>query len=413
MLLNPGATRLVLLIVANLLLRVAGGAGGILAGLYLSDLATRTGRVDASLVGFVGATSFLAELLASLPMGMLADAVAPRWLMTAGSLLGAGATQLFGLTGAPSVLFLSRGLEGVGVAAGGPALLAHLTDATEGKTSLRARVMSFYELAFLAGLALGGVLAAELWRAFHTGAFAAVASVYGVTALLFYAGASNSHGYGRRGAIEGLRTAVGDPSLRRLAPVWLCMNTIVGLWLGPTLTFLLTQPSGSDQFLSGVLSDAPERIGWVMLWYALVFGIGVTAWSFAIPRIGTARALSVGLTAMPFVCAGFLTVNHSAEWSEGARWVAMSVTALLIMIESGFTPAALALLSNAIGAHAGRGAAMGIYSVLLSVGAILGSLLAAGLGQRFSVDGLIYGTFGLAVTAILLAQSLRRESSIE
>ena len=47
------------------------------------------------------------------------------------------------------------------------------------------------------------------------------------------------------------------------------------------------------------------------------------------------------------------------------------------MVDSGFTPAALALLAGAIGAQAGRGAAMGIYSVLLSVGAIGGSLMAA------------------------------------
>jgi hypothetical protein len=43
---------------------------------------------------------------------------------------------------------------------------------------------------------------------------------------------------------------------------------------------------------------------------------------------------------------------------------------------------------------------MGIYSVLLSIGAIAGSLLAAGLGQRFLVDGLIYGTFALALIAL-------------
>ncbi len=402
--------RLALLIVANLLLRVAGGAGGILTGLYLSDLATRTGRVDAAFVGLVGATAFVAELLASLPMGMLADAVAPRWLMTAGSVLGAGATQLFGMTGAPAVLFLSRGLEGVGVAAGGPALLAHLTDSTDGRPALRTRVMSFYELAFLAGIALGGVLAAELWRRMHAEAFGAVAVLYLACAFLFLVAASDSRAFGRQAAFEGLRNAFHDPCLRRLAPVWLAMNTIIGLWLGPTLTFLLTQSSYSNQYLPGILSDAPDRIGWVMLWYAFVFGIGVTGWSFVIPRIGARRALAVGLAAMPFVCAGFFAVNHSGGWSESSRWVAIGVTAVLIMIESGFTPAALSLLANAIGAHAGRGAAMGIYSVLLSVGAILGSLLAAGLGQRFSIDGLIYATFGLAVAALFLARFLRKES---
>ena len=63
-------------------------------------------------------------------------------------------------------------------------------------------------------------------------------------------------------------------------------------------------------------------------------------------------------------------------------------------------------LAGAIGAQAGRGAAMGIYSVLLSVGAIGGSLLAAVLGNRFAVDGLIYGTLAMAVVALLLGRGL-------
>ena len=53
-----------------------------------------------------------------------------------------------------------------------------------------------------------------------------------------------------------------------------------------------------------------------------------------------------------------------------------AVIAVLIMIESGFTPAALSLLAGAVGPGVGRGAAMGIYSFLLSVGALIGSVLA-------------------------------------
>jgi MFS family permease len=80
---------------------------------------------------------------------------------------------------------------------------------------------------------------------------------------------------------------------------------------------------------------------------------------------------------------------------------------LTIMIESGFTPAALALLAQAIGAQPGRGAAMGIYSVLLSIGAIAGSLIAAGLGARFSIDGLIFGTLALAIAALIFVRRLK------
>ncbi|MEP6960437.1 MAG: hypothetical protein ABI995_00050 [Acidobacteriota bacterium] len=116
------------------------------------------------------------------------------------------------------------------------------------------------------------------------------------------------------------------------------------------------------------------------------------------------RALHIGLLAMPGVFAGLFLFNHSQN--EPQRWLIAGITGALIMIESGLTSAALSLLAGAIGAQPGRGAAMGIYSVLLSVGAIAGSLLAAVLGQEFSVDGLIYGTLGLAVIALVLSVRL-------
>lgn len=407
---NPTSMHLTLLLVGNGLLRIAGGAGGILVGFYLADAASRGAHVDASLVGLIGAVSFGAELLAALPLGILSDAVAPRWLMTSGAMLGAVATQLFGMSGSASIFFLSRAMEGTGAAAGGPALLAHLTDVTDNQPVLRARAMSFYELAFLAGLALGGVLAAQLWRVLHSGAFAAVAGIYLLCALLFHAGAAGSRAYGSTAAWKGLSAALHDPYLRRLAPVWLCMNAIVGLWLGPTLTFLFTRKQDDTQFLSGIFAERPEQIGWVMLWYALVFAAGVTMWSIAIPKLGPARSLTVGLFAMPLVCVGLYALNHSAALGVGAQWAIGSVTAILIMVESGFTPAALSLLAGAVGAHAGRGSAMGIYSVLLSIGAILGSLLAAVLAQRFAVDGLIYGTMALALIALLLSRQVKEKS---
>jgi len=398
------ALNLAFVLIGNSLQRIAAGAGGVLVGLYLAELANRGSAVGAGLVGVLGAVSFVTELIAAMPMGIASDAVAPRGLMTGGSLLGAGATQLFGMTGLVSIFFLSRGLEGVGAAAVAPPLLAHLTDVSDHKPSLRAKAMSYFELSLLAGLALGGLLAGQLWRKLGARAFGAIAVVYLFSAALLYAGAVGSRSHGREQAVEGFLRALHHPSLQRLAPVWLCVNTIVGLWLGPTLIFLLTHKSQSSQFLDGVFFEHPDRVGWVLLGYSIIFGIGVTSWSFVLPPICLPRALHVTLFAMLVVCGEFLLFNHLT--SDTARWIVGATTALTIMVESGFTPAALALLAGAIGAQAGRGAAMGIYSVLLSVGAIVGSLIAALLGRRFAVDGLIYGTLAMAIIALLFVQRL-------
>jgi MFS family permease len=396
--------RLSLVLLGNSLQRIAVGGSGVLVGLYLANLANRGFAIGAGLVGVLGAVSFGTELLGAMPMGIAADAVTPRGLMSFGSLLGAGATQLFGMTGLVSIFFFSRGLEGIGAAAVAPPLLAHLTDVTDNNPALRAKVMSYFELSLLAGLALGGVLAGELWRWLGPRAFGAVAIVYVVSAVLLYAGAVGSRSHGGKQAIAGFLRALRHHSLQRLAPVWLAVNTIVGLWLGPTLIFLLTHRSETHQFLDGIFVDHPDRVGWVLLGYSIIFGIGVTAWSFILPHISLQRALHVTLLAMLVVCGEFLLFNHLG--SAIARLIMGVATALTIMIESGFTPAALALLAGAIGAQAGRGAAMGIYSVLLSVGAIVGSLIAAVLGRRFAVDGLIYGTLAMAIVALLFVQRL-------
>ena len=395
---------LTLVLIGNSLQRIAVGASGVLVGLYLARLANGGAAIGAGLVGILGAVSFVAELVSATPMGIASDATAPRALMTGGSLLGAGATQLFGMTGLVSIFFISRGIEGIGAAAVAPPLLAHLTDVTDHKPALRAKVMSYFELSLLAGLALGGLVAGQLWRRLGSGAFGAVALIYILSAGLLYAGAVGSRSHGREQAVRGFLRAMRDPSLQRLAPVWLCVNTIVGLWLGPTLIFLLTHNSQTNQFLDGVLVDNPDRVGWVLLGYSIIFGIGVTVWSFVLPRIPLQRVLHITLVAMLLVCGEFFAFNHVV--SPTTRWIIGIATALTIMVESGFTPAALALLAGAIGAQAGRGAAMGIYSVLLSVGAIVGSLIAAALGRRFAVDGLIYGTLAMAIIALVFVQRL-------
>src|SRR5260370_21755162 len=103
--------RLPVALLGNAFMRIAGGASGVLVGLYLADLANRGRQVDAALVGTLGAVSFGAELLSALPMGMLSDAIAPRALMTGGALLGAVATPMFGMTRWVSIFFLSTNLE--------------------------------------------------------------------------------------------------------------------------------------------------------------------------------------------------------------------------------------------------------------------------------------------------------------
>jgi MFS family permease len=184
------------------------------------------------------------------------------------------------------------------------------------------------------------------------------------------------------------------------------MNAILGLWLGPTLYFLLTNRSGGAQMLAGLFADDPSGLGWLLFAYALVFGAGVLVWSRVLPGIDVRRALRVSLVAMLGVSTGLLLLNHMGDQPIGFRWTLTAVIAVLIMIESGFTPAALSLLAGAVGPGVGRGGAMGIYSFLLSVGALIGSVLAGLAGRWLAIDGLTYATLVLALVALGLLPRL-------
>ena len=388
------------------MLRVAGGASSVLVGVYIADLANRGFNLGAGLVGTLAAISFGAELLGAVPLGMLSDALSARTMMTSGALLAAVATLLFGVTQDVSLFVVSRAIEGLAAAAGVPALLAYLTDATADDPRLRARAMSYFELSLLAGLALGGILGSRLWTGFHTGAFAVLALLYGVAALLLFVGSVGRVAHRETGAWRGLVRALATPQLRRLAPVWICMNAIIGLWLGPTLYFLLTNRSDGSQMLTGLLADDPSGLGMLLFVYAVVFGVGVLVWSRVLPHIDLRHALRVSLIAMLAVSLSLLLLNHMASQSMSLRWILTGIIAVLIMIESGFTPAALSLLAGAVGKGVGRGAAMGIYSFLLSVGALLGSVLAGVTARWLAIDGLIYATLGLAIVALSLLPRL-------
>jgi MFS family permease len=394
--------RFALTIFAHAILRIASSASGVLIGIYLARLSEHGFRIDAGLLGVLGAVSFAAELIASIPFGIASDAISPRWLMMGGALIGALAVQLFALSSHAEIFFLSRALEGIGVAAVTPPLLSFLADATRHDSALRARVMSFFELSLLAGLALGGLMGSQLWQLFDIRAFSFVAVGYLICAMLLFVGARESQSHGSHAAWQGLLRAIKDPSVRSLAPVWLCVNAVVGLWLGPTLPFLMTRRPHRDQYLDGIFANNPTHVGWLLLGYSAVFGIGIFGWSFILPRMQIRSAMRICLLAMVPVCFGLFTINHSAHASAPVRWSISAATALLIMVESGFTPAALAWLAQSLGPISGKGAAMGIYSVLLSIGAIGGSLMAGTLAKALSVDGLLLGTVLLAACALLL-----------
>ena len=87
--------------------------------------------------------------------------------------------------------------------------------------------------------------------------------------------------------------------------------------------------------------------------------------------------------------------------------ILVGLVMLGVFVESGFTPAALAYLAEIAEERAeDRGSVMGVYSVLLSVGQLLGGALAAPFAERLGVNGLIILTGLLCLVALFTVMLL-------
>lgn len=406
--LAPATERLGLAVLAHAVLRIAASADGTLVGLYLAALAQAHAGFGVGLAGLLAATAYAAELVGSLPLGLAADFVPVGVLMAAGAVASALGTGAFAIVASIPLFFVSRLVQGMGLAAVTPPLLVALVSAPRPVPSRRARLMGLFELSMLAGLALGGVVGSQLWIRVRVMGFGLLAMLALACAVIFPLAAMHRRPQATPHALHGLRQALENPVVRRLAPVWLCVNAIVGLWLGPTLIFLLTQQNRGAQFLVGRFAATPAHVGWLLLGYTAVFASGVMLWSLVLAPGRLLGSLRTSLYAMLAVCAALFALNHSGHWSAAGRAVLLVITALLVMVESGFTPAALTWLAYALGPIASKGAAMGVYSVLLGIGAIIGSLLAAALGTVGQIDGLLLGTVGLALLALMLLSWVSR-----
>lgn len=397
-------TRLNAVLLGNTFLRgsMAASGGNALVGFYLASLAVAGRPVDAALVGNLNATLDACALLVAVPLGALIDRTSPRLMLVGGALLGAIATQLFGISGVIAIFFLSRGLEGVAASATTPAILSHLTDATQTTPALRGRVMSWFEISLFAGLALGNLISGPLWERFATGGFAILAFGYVIAALLFNWGAQRvahvPHAAAARDALQGLREAIAEPLLRRLALPWLMFNAVVGLWLSQ-LAFQLNGPPRDGQWLVGLLR--PTEVALYLFGYTLVFTVGVYVGGISIGRYTRVALMRIAFVAMFGVTLFVYLLNGAADWSNGQRLLVLLGYALFAGTQGTFPPAALSYLADVAGNTHGRGSAMGIYTLLLSLGNIIGSLLGGVLGNAFALNGLLIGTLLLATLGLL------------
>jgi MFS family permease len=203
-----------------------------------------------------------------------------------------------------------------------------------------------------------------------------------------------------------------NPQIMRFAPAWLAANAVIGAWfsVGPFLASGVPNPS---QFFMG--GYGPGQIGVAFMVFGVVFTLGAITWGFAMPRIGRQATLMVGVLGLAGATVMFWVINQlpRQNYSVPTLVVLLGLLIVAVFVESGFTPAALAYLAEIAEGHAeDRGAVMGLYSVLLSIGQLLGGAVAGPFAHRGGINGLIVLSALLtgvaAVTVMQLGAAERR-----
>jgi MFS family permease len=391
-------------------LRCASYAAGLLVLVSLGIKSRSETDMTASVASLVAVTFYASELIGAPIFGAWSDRVGRKPFMLLGPIFGGIAAQLMGLPMAIPVLVLVRILQGLSTATAAPATLGFLSAQTASSEQFRGRVMGFYEAATVVGLALGAAVGGKLHDQFGTMSFTIVAAMYVLALLPFLFVRDRAWVPRVRSSHRNLLARMLNRRIMRFAPAWLAANAVLGAWfsVGP---FLAAGAPNHGQFLMRGFS--PGDIGMVYLVFGILFTAGAITWGFVMPIIGRQATLLVGVGGLGFVTLTLWALNHLPF---DATHTLVPLLVLMVMIgvfvQSGFTPAALAYLAEIAEEHAeDRGSVMGVYSVLLSVGQLLGGALAAPFAEAMGINGLIVLTGVLCLVALftvmLLGQSER------
>lgn len=396
---------LVAALAGTFVLRCASWAAGFIIGLYLGGLDRSGSEVPAILVGVVAVSFYLSELLGGPVMGWLSDRMGRYTFMLLGPLLGGVAIQLLGLATAVPVLLLVRMMEGLSTASSVPATLGYLSARTATSPALRGRVMAFFEVATVVGLASGSLVAGLLWDHLGVWAFTAVAGIYAVSLGLF-AMANDEAARVRHRAEGHVVVRLLRRDLLSFAPAWLAVNSVLGVWFAHG-AFQLSGGAEAGQRLVGAFTGT--QIGLAFAAFGVLFSVGAVVWGFAMGRLGTRRVMAIGIGGVFVAVAGLLLLNHSEAPAPHVLGLVLLVAG--IFLESGFTPAALAYLAALAEVRAAdRGAVMGLYTVLLGIGQLTGGALGGVFAEALALDGLILLTALLGVAAGVSLKALAGET---
>jgi MFS family permease len=381
---------------------------------YLATLPQHGGpEVDPIVVGIFSATFYLAELILSPIFGVMSDRLGHHRVMLFGPAFGAIAVILTGLTTNLVILGGTRWLEGASTAASIPSILGFIAIVTAMDEGLRGKMSARFEGATLLGLGSGFALAPVAFATFGPTAFYLNAVMYGISFLIFWTVKDPA---GESAAIKpphvGLRRYLEltrSTHVWLLAPTWIAVNASIGLWFSQSIfQFAKASPEFPDQvlmrgFQAREISAAAVVIG-------IIFGAGLLYWGDRFKNLRRTTIILYGILGGALLVGAGIVINHSAGLSIAVPLGAAAAAAFGLFVMAGATPAALGLLADISERFPhDRGAIMGLYSVFLAVGQIIGALIGGFAADARGIDGMLIATVVLLGVALVPLAQLRRD----
>jgi MFS family permease len=420
-------------LVGTFTLRFSTGLTGAMLAFYLAKLPEFGGpAVSGTVAGILTATYFAAELLLSPAFGILSDRVGAHRVMQIGPVFGAVAVTI---TAATTDLWLiggTRWLEGMAAAAAMPSILGYIAISTSGNQMLRGRTVARFEAATIAGLGVGAIVAGPLFERFGSAAFLVNAGIYGISFLIYRFGVrpiavdpaaiaaarerpiTSAEVRPARFGIAHYWRLLTTPSIWLLAPTWIALNAIIGAWTTQIFFQLVREnpdPAFADQVLMGGFEPGQVSIGMGIAF--AVFLAGIFASGRVLRRYRRTTIMTAGILGGLVMMAAVTGLNHSADAAPAVRGGLVLIGLAGLFVLAGGTPAALGMLADISETHpSDRGAIMGLYSIFLGLGQIIGSL-AAGLAADWAgVDGLLVASVVLLIVALVPIRWLRESEHL-
>jgi MFS family permease len=289
-----------------------------------------------------------------------------------------------------ALILCGRLLEGATTALNTPTSLSYITDSTVGFAKLRTRVMTAFEVVTVGGIALAIPLGGQLSKWFGNGGFLVVIGLHIFNTFLIafclkegsYRVRQANRGNSLTESIKILR----DKYIFTFLPAWLSINTLVGAWM-TLIVIMLTYPNPAadlrhpHQLLYGGFSKDAATLSFGC--FSLFFLLGMGLWIQVVTRFRRTTIMLIGLAGLVLCIVSLTLINGLGEdfstLSQKSHLVLFLLLFFLLLgslLLSGFTPAALnqlAFISERI--QGKRGAVMGLYSVALGIGQLIGASL--------------------------------------